>query len=119
MLSPQTGNLGDDQFEILKYIITFTLTVAFRANYRTQIPYFIKIIKRALGTNVRLALWLIEIFSNQKIIKEFFIDCTIADMARFTAGLLKTAMKNVYQHEKQSLLAYINQLDDQNVDIAD
>ena len=34
-------------------------------------------------------------------------------MSRFTAGLLKTAMKNVYEHEKQSMQAYTAQLEQQ------
>ena len=38
----------EDQFEIQKYIITFTLTVAFRAQVRAQIPYLVRIIKKAL-----------------------------------------------------------------------
>jgi hypothetical protein len=42
---------------------------------------------------------MVEIFSNQDFIREFFIDCPIGDMARFSAGLLKTAMKQVYHFE--------------------
>lgn len=90
---------GDDQFEILKFIVTFTLTVAFRASVRMQIPYLICIIREALVNDVRLSLWFCERFSNQLMIKEFFVDCTVMDMARFTAGLLKTAMSVVYKHE--------------------
>lgn len=96
VMKAQGENPDDDQFEILKYIITFTLTVAFRANYRTQIPFLIRIIRKALTSNIKLAIWFTEIFSSQKLIKEFFVDCTITDMARFTAGLLKTAMRNIY-----------------------
>lgn len=36
-------------------------------------------------------------------------------MARFTAGLLKTAMKSIYEHEKGSILAYIAKLDEGSV----
>ena len=62
----QTGvNVHQDQLEIMKYIVTFTLTVAFRASVRTQIPYLIRIIRKALVNNVRLSLWFCEIFSNQ------------------------------------------------------
>jgi hypothetical protein len=43
--------------------------------------------------NIGLCLWLIETFSSQDFIKEFFIDCPVHDMARFTSGLLKTAME--------------------------
>ena len=32
-------------------------------------------------------------------------------MSRFTAGLLKTAMKNLYEHEKASMQAYTAQLE--------
>ena len=54
---------SDDQYEILKYIVTFTLTVAFRASIRTQIPYLIRIIRKALQNNVKLAMWFCEVFS--------------------------------------------------------
>lgn len=99
-----------DQLEILKYITTFTLTVAFRASIRTQIPFLVKIIKEALRNNIKLALWLCEAFTNQLLIKEFFVDCTIPDMSRFTAGLLKTAMNHVYKHEKESLFSYTSNM---------
>ena len=54
---------SDDQYEILKYIVTFTLTVAFRASIRTQIPYLIRIIRKALQNNVKLSMWFCEVFS--------------------------------------------------------
>lgn len=95
--------------------MTFTLTVAFRASIRTQIPFLIKIIRKALENNIKLALWFCEIFSSQQIIKEFFVDCTIPDMARFTAGLLHTAMINVYSHEKELFEQYIEMVDRGNL----
>ena len=115
-LMSQTGvNVHQDQLEIMKYIVTFTLTVAFRASVRTQIPYLIRIIRKALVNNVRLSLWFCEIFSNQQIIKEFFVDCTIPDMARFTAGLLRTAMQNLYASEKEALAEYIQRMEAGNI----
>ena len=96
---------------MLKYIVTFTLTVAFRASVRAQIPHFVRIIRRALKQNIKLCIWFCEIFSNQQIIKEFFMDCTIGDMSRFTAGLLKTAMQQIYQHEKDAITKYIEKME--------
>ena len=69
-----------DEFEVLKFIVSYTFTVAFRARARDQIPDLVRIIRRALRKNVSFALWFCEIFSNQDIIKEFFLDCAIADM---------------------------------------
>ena len=106
---------SDDQYEILKYIVTFTLTVAFRASIRTQIPYLIRIIRKALQNNVKLSMWFCEVFSQQSLIKEFFVDCTIPDMARFTAGLLKTAMSTLYRHEKELLKQYMEMMDNGNI----
>lgn len=106
------------QLEVLKFLVTFTLTVAFRASSRTQIPYFVRMIKEALFKNMGLCLWLIETFSRQEIIKEFFIDNPISDMARFTAGLLKVAMKTLYAFEEESILKYI-QMMDQFSDVSD
>jgi len=62
---------------------------------------------------VQLSLWLCEIFSNQHMIKEFLVDCTVADMSRFTAGLLKTAMRTLYEHEMESMQQYTKQLEQQ------
>lgn len=36
-------------------------------------------------------------------------------MSRFTAGLLKTAMKTVYEYEKEILQNYTNQLESGNI----
>lgn len=44
-----------------------------------------------------------QVFSNQQIIREFFIDCTVGDMSRFAAGLIKTAMITLYSYEKESI----------------
>ena len=106
----EVGSDGDT-LEVLKYIVTFTLTVAFRASVRAQIPFFVRIIRKALKSNLALCIWLCEIFSNQQIIKEFFVDCTIGDMSRFTAGLLKTAMQQIYKHEAEWIQKYIEQMD--------
>lgn len=68
-------------------------------------------IKKNLRKNVGLCQWLVQEFTHQSIIKEFFIDNPITDMARFTAGLLKTAMQTLYQYEKEELDEYINMLE--------
>jgi len=49
------------------------------------------------------------------MIKEFFVDCPIPDMSRFTSGLLKTAMQTIYDHEKKPLLDYINEMEKGNI----
>jgi hypothetical protein len=89
-----------DQFEAFKFVITFFLTVGLRSKDRSVLPEYVALIRDALKKNIGLSLWLIETFSNQDFIKEFLIDCPIHDMARFTQGLLKTAMKQVYFREK-------------------
>ena len=53
-----------DQLEILKFKVTFCLTVAIRAQTRTVIPFFINMIRNALKQNVQLALWFAETFSH-------------------------------------------------------
>ena len=107
---PANGGKSDE-LEVLKYVVCFTLTVAFRAKARDQIPDFVRIIRSAMKKNVALSLWFCEVFSNQKIIKEFFLDCSIVDMARFTSGLLKTAMNTLYQYEEKGIQNYIKNMD--------
>jgi len=82
-----------DQFEAFKFVVTFFLTVGLRSKERSILPDYVAFIRDALKKNIGLSLWFIETFSNQDFIKEFFIDCPIHDMARFTQGLLKTAMQ--------------------------
>ena len=72
-------------------------------------------IRKALKGNVKLSLWLLEVFTNQDIIREFLIDCPVHDMARFVSGLLKSAMQTVYQFEEQSIANYIKQMDSSRI----
>jgi hypothetical protein len=91
-----------------KFVISFFLTVALRSKERAVLPDFVALIRQALMKNIGLCLWLIETFSSQDFIKEFFIDCPVHDMARFTSGLLKTAMEQVYEKEEAAMKAYID-----------
>ena len=86
------GSESLDQFEAFKFVIAFFFTVALRSKDRLVLPDYVALIRNALKSNIGLCLWLVETFSNQDFIKEFLIDCPIHDMARFTQGLLKTAM---------------------------
>lgn len=95
--STDTINLQEttqlDQFEALKFIITFFLTIGLRSKDRSVLPDYVTLIRNALKKHIGLCLWLVETFTSQDFIKEFFIDCPIHDMSRFTQGLLKTAMQ--------------------------
>ena len=91
---------------MFKFLTTFFLTTVIRAKERKAIPHFMKIIRQALEKNISLCVWLLETFCNQNIIKEFLIDCPISDMRRFIAGLLKTAMENLYKYEINSINEY-------------
>jgi hypothetical protein len=101
------GSESLDQFEAFKFVIAFFFTVALRSKDRTVLPDYVALIRSALKSNIGLCLWLVETFSNQDFIKEFLIDCPIHDMARFTQGLLKTAMVQVYEQEKEQIAEYI------------
>lgn len=65
-------------------------------------------IRKVLQKNVACCIWLIEAMSNQDMIKEFFVECPINDMSRFMAGLMKTAMANLYVYEKEKIDAYVD-----------
>jgi len=93
-------------------VISFFLTIAVRSKERSVLPEYMALIRRALKSNIGLCIWLIETFSSQDFIKEFFIDCPVHDMARFAAGLLKTAMDQVYEHEQGAIREYIQLLAD-------
>jgi hypothetical protein len=99
----QTGT----QFDAFKFIITFFLTVALRSKDRLILADYLVLIKQALNANIGLCLWLVETFSNQHFIKEFFIDCPVHDLSRFVQGMLKTAMERVYSFEKEGIAQYL------------
>jgi hypothetical protein len=100
-----------NQFEALKFIITFFLTIGLRSKDRSVLPDYVILIRNALKKHIGLCLWLVETFSSQDFIKEFFIDCPIHDMSRFTQGLLKTAMQQVYQNEMGQIDEIIQMMD--------
>eukprot|EP00330_Aristerostoma_sp_ATCC50986_P003550 CAMPEP_0114602088 /NCGR_PEP_ID=MMETSP0125-20121206/24715_1 /TAXON_ID=485358 ORGANISM="Aristerostoma sp., Strain ATCC 50986" /NCGR_SAMPLE_ID=MMETSP0125 /ASSEMBLY_ACC=CAM_ASM_000245 /LENGTH=90 /DNA_ID=CAMNT_0001811983 /DNA_START=40 /DNA_END=313 /DNA_ORIENTATION=+ len=54
-------------------------------------------IKTILQKSTDISTWFIESFINLEIIKEFLIDCAVEDMRYFVYGLLKLAMKTVYE----------------------
>jgi hypothetical protein len=83
---------SDSQLELLRFLATFFLTVSVRSADKSVIPNFINTIKEALKKHIGLCIWLIEIFSSQDFIKEFFIDSPVHEMTRLVQGLLKTAM---------------------------
>lgn len=61
--------------------------------------------------NIKLCIWFIETFTNQDIIKELLVECPVQDMARFTAGLLRTAMQMCYEQEQELIMTYIHEMD--------
>jgi hypothetical protein len=105
-LNPTADVENLPELKAFKFVISFFLTVALRSKDRTVLPDFLALIRQALKKNIGLCLWLIQVFSSQDFIKEFLIDCPVHDMARFTAGLLKTAMEQVYAKEKESMAEY-------------
>lgn len=98
---------SDSQLELLRFLATFFLTVSVRSADKSVIPNFINTIKEALKKHIGLCIWLIEIFSSQDFIKEFFIDSPVHEMTRLVQGLLKTAMIQVYNHEHRMIEEYI------------
>lgn len=98
----------NDQFEAYKFVITFFLTVALRSKERSVLVDYLKLIRDALKKNIGLCLWLLETFTSQDFIKEFLVDCPIHDLVRFTQGLLKTAMEQVYENEKDVIAQYLS-----------
>ena len=84
--------------------------MALRSKERTVLPDYLELIREALKKNIGLCLWLLETFTNQDFIKEFIIDCPIHDMCRFTQGLLKTSMQQVYELEKSKIDLYLKQI---------
>jgi hypothetical protein len=81
--------------------------VALRSKERLVLADYLKLIKDALNANIGLCLWLIETFSNQHFIKEFFLDCPVHDLARFVQGILRTAMERIYTFEWEGIKNFL------------
>mmetsp|Transcript_8862 Transcript_8862/g.8237 ORF Transcript_8862/g.8237 Transcript_8862/m.8237 type:complete len:107 (+) Transcript_8862:5955-6275(+) len=96
---------------MFKFLTTFFLTTVIRAKERKTIPLFMKIIREALKKNISLCVWILETFVHQDLIKEFLVDSPIPDMKRFVAGLLNTAMQQVYPFEEAAIHDYNSHID--------
>lgn len=58
-------------------------------------------IKKEIQKSIPAARWLVTVFSDPKIVIEFFFDCCNNDMRRFIVGILVQAFQVLYQIEGQ------------------
>ena len=101
--------IKDKSLDILvfKYGITVLLTTLFRAKNRTLVPDFMDLSKAYINKHLEAGQWLLSQFTNTKVICEFLLECTVADIRRFTVGLLYCAMLKVYESEKDRIAEWV------------
>ena len=92
-------------FELFKFMSTYFFNILIRLNIRfTFIPFAMDILKSLLNSNIDSCIWLINNFSNQKIIEELLIKNPLHDMKLFILGLLYCAMIQLKRNNKKDII---------------
>ncbi len=100
---PDIPELKAVELQVFQYAVTLLLTTLFRARNKCLVPEFVDVVKAYMNKHVEAARWLLRQFSNSKIVFEFLLECSEADMRRLVVGLLYCAMLKVYGEEKGRL----------------
>ena len=58
-----------------------------------------KLLNKALLSNIDLCFWLVQFFTRENTIQEFFLDCPIVEARCLAVNLLKNALDRVCQRE--------------------
>jgi hypothetical protein len=65
-------------------------------------------LKKGLANNIEFAIWFIETFSYEHIIKEFLVENPVHEMRLFIGGMIKVAMKHLYEFEEDEIKLLVN-----------
>ena len=89
--------------EATQFAAIFLLTTALRAENKDAVPGLLNNIKAHCEKDVKLCLWLCNLFSYPEIIQEFLTECPLDNVRRWVAGLLYIAMKHLYPLERSAI----------------
>ena len=90
----------DDLFILSKFFIKYFLTIGIRMKNKENIPQMMDISKALLNSSLGACKWLINSFSNIKVLEEFLIKNPIFDMKILILGILYAALINLNKEEK-------------------
>ena len=84
--------------ESWKFFIQFALTVLLRVKEESSVPLYqvLKSLKNALSKDVGLSMWLVETFTSETVLEEFFLYCPSSSARFFVVSILLTACKVLY-----------------------
>lgn len=89
--------------DLYKLGFLYFLSVAVRFKDREKlIPPMMKILKKALGSNIELANWFLMNASSEETIRETLIECPIRDIKYIISGLYIEAIKKVIEEKRES-----------------
>ncbi len=89
--------------DVAQFAATFFLTTALRADSKDAVPPILQYLKEACARNIRLCMWITRLFCHPEIIQEFLADCPMDNVRRWVAGLLFSAMRELYPIEKSAI----------------
>eukprot|EP01016_Furgasonia_blochmanni_P013485 TRINITY_DN1689_c0_g1_i14.p1 TRINITY_DN1689_c0_g1~~TRINITY_DN1689_c0_g1_i14.p1 ORF type:complete len:603 (+),score=142.15 TRINITY_DN1689_c0_g1_i14:66-1874(+) len=92
--------------ELAKLGLLYFFAATIRSKQRDPLPRFLKTIKHILTLSSQVSCWLLNVFTNPDVIKEFLVDCPIADMRYFVYGVLRYAFKSQYDVEVKECATY-------------
>lgn len=70
------------------------------------------LLKAYINKNEECARWILTEFCNYSIIEENFLQCSVKDIRKLTAGLLYCAMLKLYPVEKDQIMKYWDNTED-------
>ena len=96
----------DDLFVISKFYIKYFLTIGMRLKNKEYIPQMMDISKALLNSSLGACKWIINNFSNIKVLEEFLIKNPLYDMKILILGILYSALINLNKEEKNKKIIH-------------
>ncbi|MDR3547964.1 MAG: hypothetical protein P4M11_06835 [Candidatus Pacebacteria bacterium] len=89
-----------------KFLVQFVLTVLLRVKEESSVPLYqvLKSVKAALAKDIGLSMWLVESFSTEQILEEFFLYCPTGFSRFFVLSTLLTACRTLYETKEKEKL---------------
>lgn len=88
--------------ELIKICFLYFFTVLVRSKEKENVSNFLKSLKNILSTNVDISNWFLSCLSNENILRETLIECPWREMKSVFLELIKTAIKNIDNNEKNA-----------------
>ena len=94
---------------IIHFAILFFFTTAVRSEMKEEMYIASGYIKKLCENNLNIAEQIVGTFSHPATLREFLVDCPIVESRKAVVGILKVAIKTLFEKEKD-VSQHLNQL---------